>query len=113
MRRTYLSDIANNYKNQGERKIYQWKLSVVINFISSTDSDEISYMHTKSDNIEIMLGTEADAKICKKYSLMQKYRGRLGDKMRESEFPFDSVDLLHYNLHKISLNKRWIRYRLS
>ena len=24
--------------------------------------------------------------------------------MRESEFVFDSVDLLHYNLHKTSLN---------
>ena len=25
--------------------------------------------------------------------------------MRESEFAFDSVDLLHYNLHKKSLNR--------
>ena len=25
--------------------------------------------------------------------------------MRESEFVFDSVDLLHYNLHKISLDR--------
>ena len=25
--------------------------------------------------------------------------------MRESEFVFDSFDLLHYNLHKISLNR--------
>ena len=25
--------------------------------------------------------------------------------MRGSEFVFDSVDLLHYNLHKISLNR--------
>ena len=31
MSRTYLGDIINNYKNQGERKI---QLSVVINFIS-------------------------------------------------------------------------------
>ena len=27
-------------------------------------------------------------------------------KMRESEFVFDNVYLLHYNLHKISLNRR-------
>ena len=26
-------------------------------------------------------------------------------KMRESEFVFDRVDLLHYNFHKISLNR--------
>ena len=25
--------------------------------------------------------------------------------MRGSEFAFDSVDLLHYNLHKINLNR--------
>ena len=25
--------------------------------------------------------------------------------MRGSEFVFDSIDLLHYNLHKISLNR--------
>ena len=37
--------------------------------------------------------------------------------MRGSEFVFDSVDLLHYNLHKISLNRggsyidspKWLR----
>ena len=38
-------------------------------------------------------------------SLLQKYRAGLEEKMRVSEFVFDSVDLLHYNLHKISLNR--------
>ena len=31
-----------------------------INFISSKDSDETRNMHTKSDNIEIMMGSETD-----------------------------------------------------
>ena len=31
-----------------------------INFISCKDSDEIRNMHTKSDNIEIMMGSETD-----------------------------------------------------
>ena len=30
------------------------------NFISSKDSDETRTMHTKSDNIEIMIGNETD-----------------------------------------------------
>ena len=30
------------------------------NFISSKDSDETCTMHTKSDNIAIMLGSETD-----------------------------------------------------
>ena len=38
-------------------------------------------------------------------SLLQKYHAGLEEKMRVSEFVFDSVDLLHYNLHKISLNR--------
>ena len=36
---------------------------------------------------------------------MQKYQEGLEEKMRGSEFAFDSVDLLHYNLHKTSLNR--------
>ena len=31
-----------------------------INFISSKDSNETRTMHTKSDNIEIMVGIETD-----------------------------------------------------
>ena len=64
-------------------------------------------MHTKNDNIEIMLGSETVEIIEKPFEfLLQKYQEGLEEKMRGSEFVFDSVDLLHYNLHKIiSLNK--------
>ena len=53
----YLDDIINNPKNQREWKI---KLSIVINFISSKHFDEILILHTKSNNIEIILGIETD-----------------------------------------------------
>ena len=33
---------------------------MTINFISSKDSDEIRTMHTKNNNIEIMMGSETD-----------------------------------------------------
>ena len=46
-----------DYKTQGEWKI---QLSMTINFISSKDSDEIRTMHTKNNNIEIMMGSETD-----------------------------------------------------
>ena len=36
---------------------------------------------------------------------LQKYQERLEEKMRGSEFVFDSIDLLHCNIHKISLNR--------
>ena len=77
-----------------------------INFISSKDSDETRNMHTKSNSIEIMMGSETDYIIEELFeSLLQKYQEGLEEKMRGSKFVFDSVDLLHYNLHKISLNR--------
>ena len=33
---------------------------MAINFISSKDSDEAHTMHTKSNNVEIMMGSETD-----------------------------------------------------
>ena len=63
-------------------------------------------MHTKSDNIEFMLGNETNEIIEELFeSLLQKYQEGLEEKMRGSEIVFDSIDLLHYNLYKISLNR--------
>ena len=60
-------------------------------------------MHTKSNNIEIMMGNETDEIIEELLEyLLQKYQKGLEEKMRRSKFVFDGVDLLHYNLHKIS-----------
>ena len=79
---------------------------MTINFISSKDSDEIYTMQAKSNDIEIMMGNETDEIIEERFeSLLQKYQEELEEKMRGSKFVFDSVDLLHYNLHKISLNR--------
>ena len=36
------------------------QLTRAINFISSKDSDEARTMHTKSNNVEIMMGSETD-----------------------------------------------------
>ena len=36
---------------------------------------------------------------------MKRFHEGLETKMKGSEFVFDSVDLLHYSLHKISLNR--------
>ena len=55
--RSYLKDIINNLK-----KSDTWKIQIIIaiNFISSIDFDEKRVMHSKSDNIEIMMNDEAD-----------------------------------------------------
>ena len=63
-------------------------------------------MHTKSDNIEIMMDNETDQIIKESFkSLLQRYQKGLEEKMRGIELVFDRVDLLHYKLHKISLNR--------
>ena len=89
--RSYLSDLINDHKTQNEWKI---ELTMQINFISSKDSDETRTMHTKSDNIEIMMGNETDEIIEKLFkSLLQKYQDGLEESMRGSKFIRDSVDL--------------------
>ena len=48
---------------------------MIINFVSSKDADEIRTMDTKSNNIEIMMGTEADESIKEFFeSLVQRYQ---------------------------------------
>ena len=52
-----------------------------------------------------MMGSKTDMIIEERFeSLLQRYHEELEESMKESEFVFDSVDLLPYKLHKISLN---------
>ena len=74
MIRPYLSDLINYHKTQGEWRIHsgtkiiqcktqsEWKiqLTVAINFISSKDFDQTRTMRAKSNNVEIMMGSETD-----------------------------------------------------
>ena len=77
-----------------------------ITFVSFKDCNEICSLSTKSDNIEIMMGSEADDIIEKLFEyLLQKYQKGLKESMKRSEFYFDSVDILYYNLQKTSLKR--------
>ena len=52
------------------------------------------------------MGNETDEIIEEPFeSLLQKYKEGLEGTMRGSNFVFDSIDLQHYNLHKISLSR--------
>ena len=78
-----------------------------INFISlKHGSDETRIMHTRSDNIEIMIGNDNDEITEGLFkSLLQKYEENLQKKMRGSDFEFDGVNLLYYDFNEISLNR--------
>ena len=79
---------------------------MAINLISSKDSDETRTMHTKSNNLEIMIRSETDEIIEHLFeSFLQKYQEGLKEPMRGSEFVYDSIDILYYNLNKVSLSR--------
>ena len=100
--RPYLKDIINNLKKSDTWKI---QLTIANNFISSIDNDEEHVMHSKSDNIEIMINDEADEVIKELFdSLKNRYQNNL-ESMKGSEFVFDYVHLMYYKCHKINLNR--------
>ena len=79
-------------------------------------------MHTKSDNTEIMIGSDTNEAIKEPFkSFWQRYQEGLPEKMKGSEFEFDGVNLLYYDFNKISLNRdgsyiesaKWIKKKLT
>ena len=84
-----------------------WKIQLTkkINFISyKKDSDGTGNMGIKSNDIEVMIGSETDEDIEDLFkSLLQKYQEQLED--GGSNFIYDSLDILYYDLHKISVNR--------
>ena len=93
MIKPYLSDIINDHrthcivryhssnKTWVGKTLSEWKiqLTMAINFNSSNDSEETRIMHTKSNNVEIMMSSETDKIIEELFkSFLQKYQE--GDK---------------------------------
>ena len=76
-------------------------------------------MHTKSNNKEIMNGSDTNEVIKELFESLesQRYQENLETKMLVSEFVFDCINALYYYLNKISLNRggsyidspEWIR----
>ena len=87
----------------------EWKIQLTaeINFTSlKPDSDETRIMHTKSDNTEIMIGSDTNDVIKELFkSFLQRYQESLQEKMRGSDFEFNGIHLLYYDFNKISLNR--------
>ena len=75
----YLENMVNDYKSKGEWNI---QLTAEINFTSlKPDSDETRIMHTKSDNMEIMIGSVTNEVIKELFkSFLQRYQEGLQEK---------------------------------
>ena len=99
--RSYSKDIIHSL-----RKSDMWKtqLTIANNFTSSINNHEERLMHSKSDNMKILISDEADEVIKKLFhSLKNRYQSNLESKKRR-DFFFDYVYLLYYKCHKINSN---------
>ena len=116
----YLRELINDYKSKDELKI---QLTAQVNFISlRPGSDETRVMHTRSVNEEFMNGSDTDEIIKELFkSLLQRYQENLQEKMRGSDFAFDSVNFLYYDFNKISISRggsyidspKWLKNKKS
>ena len=79
-------------------------------------------MHTKSDNTEIMIGSDTNEVIKELFkSFLPRYQEGLQEEMKGSEFEFDGVNLFYYDFNKTSLNRggsyiesaKWIKDKKS
>ena len=114
----YSRELINCYNGE-------WKLQLIaeISFISlKPGSDETHIKHTRSDNEEIMNGSDTDEVIEEIFeSFLQRYKQTLEEKMKGSDFEFDGVNFLYYDFNKISLNRggsytdspKWLKNKKS
>ena len=104
MIKQYLYDLKNVYKAKGEWKL---QLSAEISFVSQKpDSNEICIMYTRSIPEEIIIGSETE-EVTENLimQILQKYQDNLQNKMKGSDFIFNGVNYLHYDLNRITISK--------
>ena len=91
--------MVNNLKDSDTGKI---QLTIANNFISSIGNDEERLMHSKSDNINIIIKVEAAEVIKEIFDLLKNRSQNNSESIKVSQFVFDYVHLLSYNCHKIN-----------
>ena len=96
--------LINVHKAKREWKI---QLSAEISFISQKpNSNEIRVMFTRSTPEEFMIGNETEEFAEKLIiSILQKYQDHLQNKMKGSDFIFNGINYLYYDLNRITISK--------
>ena len=94
-----------------------------IHFISlKPGSDETRVMYTRSDNQEFMNGNDTNEIIKSLFeSFLQRFEENLQEKMRGSDFKFDSINFFNYNFNKTSIyrggsyidSRKWLKDKKS
>ena len=76
-----------------------------VNFISSKDTGETRIYYMWSDNVSIMQGKDTNDIIREMFdSFLYNYQKELKN-IKGSDFVFESVNLLHYKLHRVRLKR--------
>ena len=100
----HLYDLINVYKAKGEWKL---QLSAEISFVSQKPgSNEMRTMYTRSTPEEIIIGSETE-EVAEDLtmSILQKYQDNLQNKMKGSDFIFNGINYLYYDLNRITISK--------
>ena len=100
----YLYDLINVYKAKGEWKL---QISAEISFVSQKPgSDETRIMYNRSTPKEFMIGSETE-EVAENLimSILRKYQDNLQNKMKGSDFIFNGINYLYYDLNRKSISK--------
>ena len=83
-------------------KTWKIQLTIAIDFVSSRDVQEERVMYSKSNNIKFTSYNDTNEVANELFnSLRSRYQDNLEKSMRESEYIFDSVQLMHYKCHRV------------
>ena len=97
----YLHDMINDHTAiRNESNEWKIQINMNVNFISSKDTEETCAIYVWSDNKDIKSGNETDNK-----QVINNYQKEEMILRKGSDFIFESVDLLSYSFHKISLKR--------
>ena len=93
----------NNLKKSDTWKI---QLTIAFSFIYPKNNDEERVMHSKTDNIKIIINDKADEVIQEHFqSLPLRYQIGLKTSMIISDFILDCLHFLYYKCHKINFKR--------
>ena len=91
--------MLNRYHKSHTRKI---QLKIAINFMSSKDNNEECVMHSKSENVKIMINDKEDKVIEEHFQSLQV---GLETSRKGSDLVIDCVHLLYCNCREISFKR--------
>ena len=116
MIRPYLRDLINDHKptmelnnNNNDDNRSEWKiqLSMHNSCISTRKFEETRTIHTKSEPLEIFMGSDTENVIDKPFNtLLQRFqRAQETSNKRGIEFLADSVEILYYHFQRIDTRR--------